>query len=152
MAELYRHWKAPFRGNGELARVGVYAGCFELLVEAAQRSDRVPSWLWVFDAIPQYFLLYTFDGAGFLRDPAIAKPPRLLTPVKECLESIKRDGRRQVRCDDEVVSREVLVPIPEKRDGELIFRREFVPFLDGVVDIRRRQELIKKGVIVPLLA
>lgn len=150
MAELYRHYK-PVAGDDPLPRLAVYAGIYELLVHRALRAGRTPSWLLVFDAIPRYFNLYRLAAGGMLRDPAIADRPRLLSPPADALETGAGEPAPVLRYRGAPVSRAVSVPIPRREEGGLVFDREWVAFLDGVVDVRRMRREIQRHVLLPRL-
>lgn len=133
MAELYRHFKLPTRKYSLIPRFAVYKGAVDFLVSAPLRAGREASWIWVFDAIPDYFHLYKLVGAAALRDGTIAEKPRWLSPGLKAM----RQNHRDVHFGGEVISRPIEVPFPLRREGKLAFERRPVPFIDGVVDVLR---------------
>ncbi|MBN2299015.1 MAG: hypothetical protein JXM72_10495 [Deltaproteobacteria bacterium] len=146
MAELYRHYKRN-PCNGLAPRFGLYTGWYHLGVREAINRGLTPSWLWVYDAVKEYFKLYKLVGAGVLRDLTIDKQPRLVSPgCKEIDEKI-HDGQRSLFYRGQKISRTVRVPVPVKEDGKLRFKHVEIPFLDGVVDIRREAESIRKNCV-----
>jgi hypothetical protein len=142
MAELYRHFKRPGEIPNILCMVSVYTGCYQLLVRDARMQDLAPTWLWLFDAIPAYFNLYRIAGAAFLRDAALEDKPRVISPGRRDLEARRTSGASSIYYRGECVSRNVKVPIPSKGESGLRFDLEDVPFLDGLVDLRRIERAI----------
>jgi hypothetical protein len=141
MAELYRHYKRSLKTDFT-PRFGVYAGCFHLLAREAIKKGIQPTWLWVFDAIPQYFYLYKLAGAAVLRDLAIAQKPRLVSPGKRDLDIRRVNGIKSIFYRGKIISRHVRTPVPSKANGNLEFSLKEVPFLDGVVDVYKVEEAI----------
>ncbi len=144
MAELYRHYKrCPC--NGLAPRFGLYTGWYHLGVRDALNKGKTPSWLWVYDAVKEYFKLYKLVGAGVLRDLTIDNQPRLVSPGSHEIDERVHDGHRGLFYRGRKISRTVGVPVPVKEDGKLRFKHEEILFLDGVVDIRRESESIRKN-------
>jgi hypothetical protein len=145
MAELYRHYKKTPRGD-IAPRLGLYAGWYHLGVREARKKGKIPTSLWVFDAIPQYFNLYKLIGKAVLRDFVTKNPSRSLSPKSQQLESQQINGYEEVFCCGEKISRllKVLMPV----QGTKEWTHEDVPFLDGVVDMNRLENDIEKGAIL----
>jgi hypothetical protein len=76
MGELYRHFRVVSQGNDIAPRIGLYTGCYHLLVREAIKKRITPTWIWVFDAIPSYFELYRWVGLAALRDMTVEDVPR----------------------------------------------------------------------------
>ncbi len=137
MAELYRHYSSS-TSNGIVPRLGLYTGLIHLAVRQARKTGHTPTWLWVFDAIPQYFNLYKLAGAAVLRDLTIETPARLVSPPFQ-----PQNNSSPVQYKGHIVSRNVPVPIPNNEMGHLQFVLNDVPFLDGVVDIQRLERMYR---------
>lgn len=141
MAELYRHVRSAATSDDLAARIGLYTGCYHLLVREAVKKGCSPTWIWVFDAIPSYFDLYRWAGLAALRDLTVADPTRWLSPHSQTLRVL--DGA--LTYCGEVVSRSMAVPIPSKELGGLQFSLQEVSFLDGVIDLCRIESLVGKS-------
>lgn len=147
LAELYRHYRRA--GTKDLApRFGLYTGWYHLGVRDALNKGKTPSWLWVFDAVKEYFILYKLVGGGVLRDPSFGAPPRLVSPSLDEIDETDIEGEKTLLYRGRKISRTVRTPIPFRENGELKFRQEDVPFLDGLVDIRKVSESIRKGPVL----
>jgi len=144
MAELYRHFIESSNKGNLASRLGVYAGVYHLLVREAKKRGKQPTDIWVFDAIPAYFNLYKWVGTGVLRDLSIEDPPRWISPSKNSLETKDINGSKSLFYKGEKVSRNVKVPFPYKEEGELNFKIDDVPFLDGVIDTCKLEASIRK--------
>jgi len=134
LAELYRHYKR-FGTNNSLARIGLYCGCYHLLVREARLKQKNPTTLWAFDAIPQYFNLYRYAGAAVLRDFTIKRNSQFISPSKKDLVVSKSC----IKFENVVVSRNVLTPIPHNIDDSTCFEIKEVPYLDGIIDIANNE-------------
>lgn len=144
MAELYRHYKLTPRGD--LApRLGVYTGWYHLGVREARKKGKIPTTLWVFDAIPKYFYLYKLIGKAVLRDWTIEAPPRLVSPQPHKMEFSEIDGEKVILWNGEKISRSLKVLIPIKSGGKFAYHYEDVPFLDGLVDIEYLENDLRKN-------
>ncbi len=152
MAELYRHFKISEEKNDLACRLGVYTGCYHLLVREARKKDLTPTVYWVFDAIPAYFQLYRYAGAAVLRDFTIANPVQYISPNKTKIKRVIVEGQEQLFYDDMLISRNVKVPFPRKESGSVSFKYKYVPFLDGLVDIRRGEKAVQLSPIFLHLA
>jgi hypothetical protein len=138
MAELYRHFRVVSQGNDIAPRIGLYTGCYHLLVREAIKKRITPTWIWVFDAIPSYFNLYRWAGWAALRDMTVEDTPRWLSPPIRATK--KTPGSLQYRGEE--ISRGVRVPIPQRENDSLMFQMTDVHFLDGVIDLCRNESLI----------
>lgn len=143
MAELYRHFIASSENGNMTPRLGVYTGVYHLLVREPRKKGGTSTGIWVFDAIAPYFNLYRWAGAAVLRDPTLEDSPRLISPNKRNLKIRGTNGKRAIYYKDEIVSRNVSVPSPE-RDGKLSFSTKDFPFLDGVINIPEMEKLIRR--------
>ena len=137
MAELYRHFKKS-NANGLAARFGLYTGWYHIGVRDAVNKGITLTWCWIFDAVKNYFKLYKLVGAGVLRDFSIGDPPRLISPSLQDIYERETHGVKELFYNGKKISRSVLIPIPFKKNGDIEFKNEEVPFLDGLVDIRRK--------------
>ena len=147
IAELYRHYKRS--KNGDLApRMGLYTGWYHIGVRDAVNKGMTPSTLWLFDAVKNYFNLYKLVGGAVLRDPTIDNPPCIISPSPKNIVERVHEGEKALFYRGRKISRSVKVPLPFIKDGELIFKYENVPFLDGIVDARMRSETIRKRPLV----
>ena len=145
LAELYRHYKTSFLSGDLLPRLGVYIGCYHLAVREAKKKGIPATWVWVFDAIPSYFNLYRFAGMATLRNMTIETKPQLISPNKSDM-GIRNEGEhRPIFYRGNRISRNIKVPIPVHKRGTLHFTLKDIPFLDGVVDVHRLEEAIRKG-------
>lgn len=45
MAELYRHFRSTLRHSDLAARIGLYTGCYHLLIREALKKDLRPTWI-----------------------------------------------------------------------------------------------------------
>ena len=144
MAELYRHFKLK-ADNGDLpARLGLYAGTYNLTVRETRKRGQTPTWIWVFDAIPAYFNLYKWAGAAVLRDPTVQENPQWISPNKGQLKLVRRgngDGKG-IFYKDKDISRSVPILRPSGKGANIKFKLENVSFLDGVVDILRDERAV----------
>jgi|GEM_PF-2751165 len=138
MAELYRHFRGAQQGNDLAPRIGIYTGCYHLLVREAIKRQITPTWLWVFDAIPSYFDLYRWVGLVVLRDMTVEDRPRWLSPPSTAMKRTKT-GALQYHGED--VSRSIQVPMPRKGNS-LTVELADVHFLDGVIDMSRIESRI----------
>lgn len=138
MAELYRHFRSALNRGDLTARIGLYTGCYHLLVREAVKKGLTPTWIWVFDAIPSYFDLYRWAGLAVLRDMTVGNPTRWLSPHSRALH--QSEGILTYRGEE--ISRNVGVPIPCRESGTIRFPVREIPFLDGVIDLRRVESLI----------
>ena len=145
MAELYRHFKIPNGKDNLSCRLGVYTGCYHLLVREAKNKGLTPTAYWLFDAIPAYFNLYRYAGAAVLREFIISHPIRNISPNRAKVEKRVVDGQNQYFYDDNLISRSIKVPFPHRGDSSLIFKYKHIPFLDGVIDIYKCEKSIKKS-------
>lgn len=150
MAELYRHYKRSCKSD-ITPRLGVYTGCFHLLAREPLKKGKQPTWLWIFDTIPQYFNLYKLAGIAVLRDLTISQKPSLVSPGKQDLTIKRVDGLKSIFYQGKKISRHVRTPIPYKENGILDFSLKEIPFLDGVVDVNKVEEVIINNPIFPRL-
>jgi len=134
LVELYRHFKLDFERERNVApRLAVYYGAYNLLKRDANKKGIIPTWIWVFDAIPAYFNLYRYAGAAILRESSITENSTLASPGKR---DLKKDIKNNyVLYNNSIVSRKIVVPIPKTNHGKLSFIKKEVSFLDGVIDI-----------------
>jgi hypothetical protein len=141
MAELYRHLRVNGDPGDQVSRLGIYTGLYHLLVREPRNLGTTETFIWLFDAIPKYFHLYRLAGAAVLRDPSIEEKSRYLSP-RVC-DIIVDNGTLVYK--DEMISRpvKVLKPIPGIL-GDLSFIKEDVPFLDGVINIHKIEDAIRK--------
>ncbi len=139
MAELYRHYKR-FGTNNSLARLGLYCGCYHLLVREARIKQKTPTTLWTFDTIPHYFNLYRYAGAAVLRDFTVRENMQFISPAKKDLVVSKSC----IKFEGVVVSRNVATLIPCNINGSTSFEIKEVPFLDGIIDIEKNENGIVK--------
>ena len=142
MAELYRHFRRPSISCDQVPRFGVYTGCYHLIVREAKKKGKAPTWLWVFDAIRPYFNLYKFAGAAVLRNLTIGEQPRLVSPGKKHMRLRGVDGKKAIFYKGERISRNIEIPIPYYENEQLKFRFDNIPFLDGLVDVQRAEQII----------
>ncbi len=118
--------------------MAVYKGALNFLVSEQQKRGKVPTWIWVFDTIPDYFNLYKLVGAAALRDGTISDSPKWISPGPkdiQVVENIAKYGSQKI-------SRLVEIPFPIRRNGKLSFEKKPVPFLDGVVDTFRARKAV----------
>ena len=144
MAELYRHYKLTQRGD-IAPRLGVYTGWYHLGVREARKKGKLPTTLWVFDAIPEYFYLYKLIGKAVLRDWTIDAPPRLVSPQPRQIKFSEIDGEEVILWNGEKISRSLKVLIPMAGGTKFAYRYEDVPFLDGLVDIEYLENDLRKN-------
>ncbi len=141
MGELYRQFCLC---GDDSARIGLYLGCYHLLVTMRKRDGLTPCWLWVFDAVSVYYNLYrkaSFSTA-YLREQSIQQHSELISPAIRDLHKVKSQGNTGITYKGKTVSRDVPVPIPVSKNGRIEFVRKEVPFLDGVVDIQKYDETV----------
>lgn len=144
MAEFYRHFKSADEKSNISCRLGLYTGCYHLFMREAQKKGIRQTLFWVFDAIPAYFELYKFAGAAVLRDFTIKETMRYISPGKRDIEKKEFDGVPHLLYGNEVISRNIKVPIFIPENGQLTFEYQEIPFLDGLVDIWRIDQMAKQ--------
>ena len=126
--------EALLGGPGEIVPI-------HLLDQKPRRDGNLPTRLWVFDAVADYFRIYTMTGAA-LRDPTISDTPSWTVSGVDRLRSKRQSGPNKV--ESELV-RSVLVPVPVKATNGITFKRRPIDFVDGVVDMDRWNISIKKS-------
>ncbi len=136
MAELYRHYKKFGKKESAVSRLGTYIGCYHLMYREAIKKSLVPTWIWVFDAIPQYFNLYRYAGAAALRDLTIQDYPQFVSPNLKQLKKENYNNIKHYKYKEKIVSREIDIPFIIN-NGVLQVKHKQVPFLDGIVDIKK---------------
>ncbi len=142
MAELYRHFKR-FGSNNTYTRIGLYCGCYHMLVREARKTQKIATTLWVFGAIPQYFNLYRYAGAGVLRDFTIKEKPQFLSPSKKAITTQVKNNAKILSYEGTMISRDVIIPIPVRDNGTVTYEKRYVPFLDGIIDISKVEKAIQ---------
>lgn len=148
MAELYRHFKSSGERGNFGCRLGVYTGTYHLLVRDARKKKLTPTYLWAFDAIPEYFTLYKLAGAAVLREFTLSEPARHLSPSWHSLKQKVIDGVAALSYKNLSISRNVSVPSPKTENGKISYTQKEVPFLDGIIDINKLEQYAKRS---PLL-
>lgn len=148
MAELYRHFKNTKEKDNLSCRLGVYTGCYHLMVREPRKKGLTPTFYWLFDAIPAYFNLYRYAGAAVLRDLTISNPIQYLSPNKIKISKKNIDGQIELFYNDKMISRNVKIPFPHKENGLLSFKYKYIPFLDGIVDISKCEKAIQYSPIL----
>jgi hypothetical protein len=141
MAEFYRHFKSSHVSDDLNCRLGLYAAGYHLLVRNARTKNKPATPVWVFDAIPKYFTLYKWAGCAALREQTIADEPEWISPSFDKVKSRKIGSEKMLFYKDRPISRTVTVPIARIASGKLSFSREEVPFLDGVIDLHKLENL-----------
>ena len=144
MAELYRHYKNPSEKSDIFSRLGLYIGCYHLLVKKAICDGQTPTTIWVFDAIAQFFHLYRFAGAAVLRNFTLYNPPIYLSPSRLDIQSRIANKYKHLFYRGISISRNVTVPVPVYLNNKLCFRKRDFPFLDGVIDIFKVESAMKR--------
>ncbi|MCK5147320.1 hypothetical protein KAR48_11225 [bacterium] len=144
MAELYRHFNRISKDSSLISRLGLYAGCYHLLVREARNRAEMPTTLWVFDAILQYYELYRFAGIAVLRDMTIGKRPIFVSPSKQQIEKKCVAGKTDLYYNQKKISRQIIVPRPIRKNGVLHFKNQSTPFIDGLVDLDIVERFIRK--------
>ncbi|OPX19289.1 MAG: hypothetical protein BZ151_10060 [Desulfobacca sp. 4484_104] len=147
MAELYRHYKLVPKGN-LLPRLALYAGWYHLGMREAEKKGWTPTWLWVFDAIPSYFNLYKLVAKAVLRDWTIEMPVKLVSPAGKHLHIKQVDGCKEIFYQGRKISRSVKTLIPIIGSTALRYKYEDVPFLDGLVDVKKLSAEVEQGVVL----
>lgn len=145
MAEFYRHYKDPDEKSSISVRLGLYTGCYHLLMREAKKKGIRQTLFWVFSAIPAYFELYKYAGAVLLRDFTIKDTVRYISPGKRDIVRKEFDGVPHLLYGNEVISRNIKVPIFTKDNEELTYEYQQIPFLDGLVDIWRLEQMAKQA-------
>lgn len=146
MGELYRHYKLSGIED-TISRLSVYTGAYHLLVREARNKGLTQTHIWVYDAVIKYFNLYRFIGAGVLRNALIKSNPEWLSPEKRFLTKKNEKNRDSFFFKNTKISRNIEVPFPINKNGQLSFERKLVPFIDGLIDIHILEEMIKKDPI-----
>lgn len=141
MAELYRHFKNNNEKESLSSRLGIYTGCYHLLVREARKKNLTQTPYWVFDAIPPYFSLYKYAGAAVLRDFTIKNPTQYLSPNKSAIKRKSPGKKSKLVFNDKVISRMVQVPFPSFDNGLLSFKSKDIPFIDGIIDINKCEKM-----------
>ncbi len=146
MAELYRHVRINGSPSDHVARLGLYVGAYHLLVREARNKKEEETFIWLFDAIVDYFHLYRLAGAAVLRDLTIEDNPRYISPRKFDVKEVENADGRKLLYNGEVISRDVTVPHPINDVlGNLAFENKLVPFLDGVINIHKVENAIRSS-------
>ena len=138
MCELYRHYKLS-GVKDTVSRLAVYTGAYHLLVREARNKGLTQTHIWVYDAVIKYFNLYRFIGAGVLRDKLLNKKPEWLSPNKRNMK-LKNDS---IFYKDEIISRNIAIPYPQKANNQIFFENKSVSFLDGLIDIHNLEKMIQ---------
>jgi hypothetical protein len=136
----------------EGARLATYAGAYQTLIRDPLEKGENPSFLWVWDAIPRYANLYSFVG-GVYRDMTINgkrewtwKPTRKSDLIKVGNQYFLRNGNDK-NTMQVTRSLQILEPGenfgPEQR-GTIILE----PMIDGLVDVRQVESLIRKHALI----
>jgi len=140
MCELYRHIRINGAANDPVSRLGTYVGAYHVCVRDPRNTGGTQTPVWLFDAVPRLFDKYRWAGAARLRDWTVADHPRSVSPASKDIITTVTDDGKVLMYNGEVISRDVIVPIPQ---GDGTLKKEVVPFLDGVIDIHMVEKAIE---------
>jgi hypothetical protein len=136
MCELYRQFCLV---GDSSPRMGMYFAIYYILVYQMIKHGLTPCWIWSYDAISLFHNLYRKASLSnaYLRDMSISDNPEMIVASIRDLITVKHNGTEKVSYKGKIVSRDVPVDVPKLINGAVVFTRETIPFIDGMVDIRQ---------------